>query len=124
METTWKDVQQFNIALDNMAEQCGDTQKPVISKAAECEQLWKYQNTLDVDIVPDTISFNTVLKAWNKCCSTLSECQRLKTTVPTDFKCSVNIFTPLDAARHATTLLLEQKDPPVDIASYNIVIGK
>ncbi|CAJ1967027.1 unnamed protein product [Cylindrotheca closterium] len=122
METSSADLQQFNVVLDKLAEQCSDTKKPVISKAAECEEIWKTQIIENGEVLPDTISFNTVLKAWNRCCSTLSECQRLKLTVPTDFKCSVNVFTPLDAARHATSLLLEQKDPPVDLASYNIII--
>ncbi|KAL3945758.1 MAG: hypothetical protein SGBAC_000147 [Bacillariaceae sp.] len=108
--------------LDKVAEQCSNTKKPVISKAAECEELWNTQIKRNGEIMPDTISFNTVLKAWNRCCSTLSECARLKSSIPTDFKCSVNVYTPLDAARHATTLLLEQKDPPLDVASYNIVI--
>eukprot|EP00526_Cylindrotheca_closterium_P005530 CAMPEP_0113651628 /NCGR_PEP_ID=MMETSP0017_2-20120614/27530_1 /TAXON_ID=2856 /ORGANISM="Cylindrotheca closterium" /LENGTH=560 /DNA_ID=CAMNT_0000564333 /DNA_START=23 /DNA_END=1705 /DNA_ORIENTATION=+ /assembly_acc=CAM_ASM_000147 len=121
-ETSWRDLHQFNIALDKIAEQCSSTKKPVVSKAAECEELWQTQIKRNGEILPDTISFNTVLKAWNRCCSTLSECQRLKATIPTDYKRSVNIFTPLDAAKHATTLLLEQKDPPVDVASYNIVI--
>ena len=124
METSWKDLQQFNIALDIIAEECSNTRKPVVSKAADCEEIWRTQTKRNGDIQPDTISFNTVLKAWNRCCGTLAECNRSKITIPTDYKCSIDVYTPLDAARHATTLLLEQENPPLDVASYNIVIGK
>lgn len=122
LETSWQDLHEFNISLDKIAEQCGSVRKPVVSKAAQCEELFVTQTKRNGEIVPDTISFNTVLKAWNRCCSTLSEGQRSRIVIPSDYKCSIDVYTAADAARHATTLLLEQKQLPLDAASYNIVI--
>lgn len=124
VENSWSDTQDFNIALDKIAEQCGNSKFPVISKAAECQEMWEKQQN-DEKVKPDTISFNTVLKAWNRCCNTLSESTRNHKTIPSDYKYSVDVYTPRDAAKKVTSLLIEQTEPKlVDVASYNIVIGK
>ena len=124
LEKTWRDTQDFNIALDKIAEQCGNSKQPVVAKAAECQEMWENQSESDAEIRPDTISFNTVLKAWNRCCNTLTESHRSHTTIPTDYNRPVDVYTPRDAAKRATSLLIEQDAPTTDVASYNIVIGK
>eukprot|EP00980_Cylindrotheca_fusiformis_P008779 scaffold1869_cov122-Cylindrotheca_fusiformis.AAC.41 len=122
VENSWKDVTAFNIALDKIAEQCGNSKHPVISKAAECQEMWEDLSKADAEIKPDTISLNTVLKAWNRCCGTLSESVRTRKSIPNDFKRSVDVYTPRDAATRATSLLLGQEDLLTDVGSYNIVI--
>jgi hypothetical protein len=124
LENSWKDVTDFNIALDKVAEQCGNKRQPVISKAAECQEMWENLSKADAGVKPDTVSLNTVLKAWNRCCNTLSESIRSHTNIPSDFKRAVDVYTPRDAATRATSLLLDQGEPTRDVASYNIVIGK
>jgi hypothetical protein len=143
-----KDLQQFNMALDTLAEQAGNFHQPVISRASECERMWKAQLQLVVDadiatpspttksksslLTPDTISFNTVLKAWNRCCNALSESSRHHKSLPEDRAHATDVYTPRDAAKRATALLFHQEelkdgDGPAaakpDTASYNIVIG-
>lgn len=122
---SWADLHEFNIALDKLAEQCSNSNQPVIAKAAECQELWENQQVKnDEKITPDTISFNTVLKAWNRCCNTLSESTRHSKIIPSDYKRSVDVYTPRDVATRATSLLFNQEETVTDVASYNIVIGK
>jgi hypothetical protein len=125
---SWNDLQQFNIELDRLAEQSGNFNQPVISKAAECEKLWEAQlEDAGAKIRPDTVSFNTVLKAWNRCGNALSESTRNHKSLQKDYKHNTDVYTTRDAAKRATTLLLRQeKDETVkpDETSFNIVIGK
>ncbi len=60
--------------LDKMAEKCDSFDQSVISRAAECEELWNamFADT-NAPTRPNIISFNTVLKAWKRCCNILSE---------------------------------------------------
>ena len=126
---TWKDLHGFNIALDKLAELSGTGNQNVISRAAECQELWERQLADDSDskLIPDTVSFNTVLKAWSKCCAALSERNRSLEPFPVDVSHSVPVYTPRDAAERATTLLLRQEGDAnaarPDTTSYNIVIG-
>ena len=124
----WKDLHEFNIELDGLAEKAGNFNQPVISRASECEELWNAQaQDSDAKIRPDTISFNTVLKAWNRCCSALSESSRNHKTLKTDMNHSVDVYTARDAAKRATTLLIHQEKEETnspDTTSFNIVIGK
>jgi hypothetical protein len=124
VDNSWNDVTDFNIALDKIAEQCGNKRQPVISKAAECQEMLENLSKAEAGVKPDTVSLNTVLKAWNRCCNTLSESIRSHTIIPSDHKRLVDVYTPRDAATRATSLLLEQGEPTRDVASYNIVIGK
>jgi hypothetical protein len=125
---SWNDLHQFNIELDRLAEQSGNFNQPVISKASTCEELWEAQlKDTDGNIRPDTVSFNTVLKAWNRCGNALSESTRNHKKMLNDSKHTTDVYTTRDAAKRATTLLLKQeKDETVkpDETSYNIVIGK
>lgn len=122
----WADLHEFNIALDKLAEQCSNSNQPVVARAAECQELWEKQKGIEDDkkITPDTISFNTVLKAWNRCCNTMSESNRHSKVIPSDYKRAVDVYTPRDAATRATSLLFSQEETTTDVASYNIVIGK
>jgi hypothetical protein len=126
---TWRDVQDFNMDLDKLAERAGSATEHVISRAAECQALWETQLSEGADdLRPDTISFNTVLKAWNRCCQALTDRDRNVIGIPPDIGFSVPIYTPRDAAERATTLLFQQ-DKNEDAArpdstSYNIVIGQ
>ena len=79
------------------------------------------------NITPDTVSLNTVLKAWNRCCNSLSQTSRNNKQLPTDYNHSVDVYTPRDAATRATTLLLQQEQSDTakpDVQSFNIVMGK
>jgi hypothetical protein len=143
-----KELSQFNVDLDRLAEQAGNFHQPVISRASECERMWKAQLQLLVDadtttpssttksksslLNPDTISFNTVLKAWNRCCNALSESSRHHRSLPEDRSHASDVYTPRDAAKRATALLFQQEElkegdvqatAKPDTASYNIVIG-
>ena len=125
---SWNDLHHFNIELDKLAEYSGNFNQPVISKAAECEELWASQLGDDSDgsVKPDTVSFNTVLKAWNRCCNVLSEASRTKKSLTDDFSHNSDVYTVRDAAKRATTLLLQQEKEgkcPLDTQSFNIVIG-
>jgi hypothetical protein len=126
---TWRDVQDFNMDLDILAERAGAANEHVISIAAECQQLWETQlSEAADDLRPDTISFNTVLKAWNKCCHALTDRDRHVVGLPADMGQTVPIYTPRDAAERATTLLFQQQSNEnaarPDSTSYNIVIGQ
>jgi hypothetical protein len=128
--TEWKDLQQFNVELDRLAELSGKHGQPVISRAAECEAAWEKQvqdHDTSRTVAPDTVSFNTVLKAWSKCCQALTDSDR-KPQLTQELGHSVPVYTPRDAAERATTLLLKQldtKDGSVpDVTSFNVVIGE
>lgn len=129
--TEWKDLQQFNVELDRLAELSGKHGQPVISRAAECEAAWEQQvhnHDSSRTLKPDTVSFNTVLKAWNKCCQALVDSDRNQQQLPQEPGHSVPVYTPRDAVERATSLLLKQldnKDGAVpDAASFNVVIGE
>ena len=123
----WKDITEFNTELDRLAELSGAQFQHVISRAAECQELYESQ-LADASVVPDTVSFNTVLKGWARCCNALSEKSRNHGSFPDDIGHKVPVYTTRDAAERATTLLLEQETKKdgarPDVASYNIVIGK
>ena len=129
-QKSWKDLHEFNVALDKLAELSGSSHQPVILKASECQTSWEDQEKDPSNGPrPDTISFNTVLKAWNRCCQVLSDLDRNphKNGAKSNYGHSVPVYTPRDAAERATTLLLRQmeKDEGAkpDTASFNVVIG-
>jgi hypothetical protein len=123
---SFNDVTEFNVELDRLAELSGAQFQHVISRAAECQELYESQ-LHDSSVVPDTISFNSILKAWSRCCHALSEKSRNHGSFPDDVGHEVPVYTTRDAAERATTLLLEQDmnedGPRPDANSYNIVIG-
>jgi len=123
------EVYEINRKLDELADQCGNVEKPVVTIASEVEDI--YHASKDKDIV----SFNVLLKAWGRACQSLQR-QKQKhvkyniqesKSVP-----SIAVYTPRDAAEHLTKHLMEaeasyEKDPDggliaPDETSYNIAI--
>lgn len=126
------EVYEINRKLDELADQCGDVEKPVVTIASEVEDI--YNASKDKDVV----SFNVLLKAWGRACQSLQRqkqkhikynIQESSNSVP-----SIAVYTPRDAAEHLTKHLMEaeasyEKDPDggliaPDETSYNIAIGK
>ena len=121
-----KDIFRLNEALNQLAEEAGDGRNSVIRKAMAAEQLWKEFHVVvssDADnknnkatsagprtssLLPDTVSFNTVLKAWSKATQVLAEHHHdrnhdhlLDPNIP--------IYTARECAMHALELLNQQE---------------
>jgi hypothetical protein len=115
----------LNEQLNRYAESCANPKKPVVAQAAACEALWRLQVAQ-----ADTISFNTVLKAWARVCQTLAEHAQEEHGHMLDS--NTPVYTARDAAERALALLQQQAalatstttDPVVhpDVASYNVVM--
>jgi hypothetical protein len=123
----FKSLQEFNAHIEKLAEKCGSFKEPVIARAAQCQQVW--EATMDRhnddddharDFDPDLTSFRTVLTAWSKCTHTLAKSRRDHKTLPVDTTTQVDVYTPLDAAKRGTSLLLAYDQP--DLTSYNIIL--
>lgn len=126
-----KHVYETNRAMDDIAEQCGDLQKPVVALASQVEDMY---NEADGK---DSISFNVLLKAWARCCTALEK-QKYKPTdkaMSMDDKVpSIAVYTPRDAVEHLTKHLMQaeaayEENPGTvevipDETSYNIAIGE
>jgi hypothetical protein len=72
---------------------------------------------------PDLSSFQIMLTAWSKCTQILAKCRRDHIALPPDDPSSdlvVDVYTPLDAVKRATALLLAYPEP--GLASYNIIM--
>lgn len=131
----YKDLVEFNKALNKLAEQCADPSLPsqsVIARAADCETAYRevmaesiYQsnNANDSDANndkkkwhPDIISFNTVLKAWGRCCATMAETNKSPAALASASNSkvslsdisSVPVYTARDAADRANNWLNQQ----------------
>ncbi|CAB9514780.1 Pentatricopeptide repeat-containing protein [Seminavis robusta] len=140
----YKDLREANKALDALAMKCGNpTSEPIISRADECQSQW--ENMRGSSIEPDTVSFNTVLKAWGRCCHSLAEIKRNSANGGDDTAVSFTaddggvhndhpqVYTAKDAAERATLLLLSQEQEyengsvpesaRPDTYSYNEAIG-
>ena len=135
---SFADDYSFNEALNRLAEQAGSVREPVIRRAAACEDLWNdFLSSPDEDWQPDTISFNTVLKAWTRAGSVLAEQHSASSTPQHLLDPDIQIFSARDCARHAMTLLEEQEKKHEgmdeeelaeavsrpDLRSYNSVMG-
>jgi hypothetical protein len=128
--SSFQSLQEFNSHLKRLAEQCGSFKEPVISRAAECQKLWEHQLEKSGDddnnnksFQPDLSSFQTMLTAWSKCTQTLARSRRDHVTLPSDDPSSdlfVEVYTPLDAVKRATALLLAYPEP--GLTSYNIIM--
>mmetsp|Transcript_25755 Transcript_25755/g.61012 ORF Transcript_25755/g.61012 Transcript_25755/m.61012 type:complete len:616 (-) Transcript_25755:152-1999(-) len=136
---TFNTLSEFNQHLQILSEKSAVTKEPVIIRAAECEEIWEKQcHPQDNDeaatkFQPNTQSFNTVLEAWNRCVQTLVKYENEgdSAVAPDILKLgskatkslppgAVDIYTPFDAAKHATALLLDHPDRDTD--SYNLVL--
>jgi hypothetical protein len=134
----YKDLHEANMALDILATKCGNKKEPVITRADECQSQWEKMRGSGLE--PDTVSFNTVLKAWSKCCASLADYRKHGDSLPVmQTTTTINddhpqVYTAKDAAERATLLLLSQEQDfengvieesaRPDSLSYNEAIGK
>lgn len=135
----FKDLREANIALDNLANKCSNIIiEPVITRADQCQSQWEAMKGSSLE--PDTVSFNTVLKAWSKCCQALADYKKHADTTPqVTTTTTMNeehplVYTAKDAAERATLLLLSQEQDfetgvidesaRPDTLSYNEAISK
>jgi hypothetical protein len=137
--SAFNNLNEFNVHLEKLADKCGSMKEPVISRAAECQELWdrhrkdgKNGESIDGDndsihFEPDIVSFRNILTAWSKCARTLAlgrhsvdGMHSARDHPTTEDGSAVDVYTPLDAAKRATTLLLAHPEPDLD--SYNIVV--
>jgi hypothetical protein len=146
--STFNSLNEFNIHLEKLAAKCGSVNEPVISLAAECQELWQSETSRHLDekdagnaaiaaaasvdnnsghFEPDIVSFRNMLTAWSRCTKTLAQSRRSadysissEQRPTTDSGAVVDVYTPLDAAKRATSLLLAY--PKTDLDSYNIVV--
>lgn len=125
--SSFKSLKEFNLTLEKMAEKCGSLHEPVIIRAAECQDLWEIEvrkaKKDNKNLQPDIISFRSTLNAWSQCTQSLVRSRRNRKTLPEtpkNSKLTVEVYTPLDAAKRATSLLLAYPEP--DLVAYNIVM--
>ena len=107
----FKDNYGLNEAINKLAEQASDARQPVIRRAMAAEDLWKEflvspdeTGEATSNLQSDTVSFNTVLKAWGKAAQVLAERHNdrnhdhlLDPNIP--------IYTARECAAHAQELL-------------------
>jgi hypothetical protein len=135
----YENVLQLNQALSQLGYFVGGKQRSLaISRAASCQEEWeKYKNHPLVQ--PDIASFNTVLKAWSRCCysfpDTLSEQPSGEGNGDKsdwlDQTTDVSVYTNHQAAERALSLLDEQEEMSnqnteavrPDVTSYNICLS-
>ena len=139
----YKDLQEANKALDVLAMKCSNPVKePVISRADQCQSQW--ENMRGSSLEPDTVSFNTVLKAWARCAQALADYKKHADGNPPMMTSGMEglqlasqdhpqVYTAKDAAERATLLLLSQEQDfengiieasaRPDTLSYNEAIG-
>lgn len=139
----YKDLHEANKALDVLATKCSNPVKePVIARADECQAQWESMRGSSVE--PDTVSFNTVLKAWSKCSQALADYKKHADGNPPMVTSGTEglqlashdhpqVYTAKDAAERATLLLLSQEQEfengnieasaRPDTLSYNEAIG-
>jgi len=122
---SFNSLKEFNTHLEKMGEKCSSITEPVIARAAEVQELWEKakENSSENGFEPDVNSFQSVLSAWGHCTQMLVKSRRNRQTLPSQTganKLRVEVYTPLDAAKRATTLLLAYPDPDLD--AYNTVV--
>lgn len=133
----YKDLHEANKALDVLAVKCGNPrQEAVISVADACQSQWEAMKGSPLGA--DTVSFNTVLKAWSKCCHSLADHKKndfvsIQNTGSGGSSDHPQVYTAKDAAERASLLLLSQEQEyengaleesaRPDTLSYNEAIG-
>mmetsp|Transcript_6042 Transcript_6042/g.14640 ORF Transcript_6042/g.14640 Transcript_6042/m.14640 type:complete len:596 (-) Transcript_6042:41-1828(-) len=120
--TSFGSLKDFNEHLEKMVQKCSSMNEPVIVRAAECQALWE-EAQQDGSFEPDLTSFHHVLAAWNQCTQTLVKSRRNRLSLPSQSAPSsvtIDVYTPLDAAKRATALLFAYDEP--DLAAYNTVM--
>ncbi|VEU37676.1 unnamed protein product [Pseudo-nitzschia multistriata] len=117
---SFSSLKEFNAHLETLVSKCSSSNEPVIVRAAQCQELWENAKENESNFEPDSDSFQFVLSAWNQCTQTLVRSRRNSQTLPSEKGMSVEVYTPLDAAKRATTLLFAYPDP--DLTAYNTVV--
>lgn len=119
---SFNSLKEFNAHLETLVSKCSSFNEPVIVRAAQCQELWEKakENSGENNFEPDAASFQSVLSAWNQCTQTLVKSRRNSQTLPSQSGMSVEVYTPLDAAKRATTLLFGYPTP--DLVAYNTVM--
>lgn len=119
---SYNSLKELNDSLEKLAKKCGLMTEPVIVRATECQDLWE-QAKGNSNFEPDINSFHHVLSAWSQCTQTLVRSRRNRQSLPSQSgsnKLTVDVYTPLDAAKRATTLLFAFPNP--DLNAYNTVM--
>ena len=116
----YKDRYEFNQELNRLAELASDYRRAnVVASAAACEEAWQKMgeetSNSKHDWEPDIVSFNTVLKAWTRCCNSLAEQRHDDHQQSVDIQHledvpDVPVYTALDAAERALHLLNRQEE--------------
>jgi len=115
-------LKELNDKLQKLVEKCGSVKQPVTVRAAECQALWE-EAKQNSSFEPDKSSFQHVLSAWSQCTQTLVRSRRNRQSLPSQSGSStirVDVYTPLDAAKRATSLLFAYDEP--DLEAYNTVM--
>lgn len=115
-------LKELNDQLQKLVEKCGSMKEPVIVRASECQALWE-EAKQNSNFEPDGYSFQHVLSAWNQCTQTLVRSRRNRQSLPSQSGSSaitVDVYTPLDAVKRATSLLFAYDEP--DLEAYNTVM--
>jgi len=115
-------LKELNAQLQKLVEKCSSMNEPVIVRAAECQALWEEAKE-NSSFEPDETSFQHVLSAWNQCTQTLVRSRRNRQSLPSQSGSSsvrVDVYTPLDAAKRATSLLFAYDEP--NVVAYNTVM--
>ncbi len=115
-------LKELNDHLQKLVEKCGSMKEPVIVRAAECQALWE-EAKQSSNFEPDGYSFQHVLSGWNQCTQALVRSRRNRQSLPSQSASStvtVDVYTPLDAAKRATSLLFAYDEP--DLEAYNTVM--
>ena len=123
--SSFGNLKELNNHLESLVKKSGSMNEPVIARAAECQHLWEEmkQNSGEINFEPDKTSFQHVLSAWNQCTQTLVKSRRNRKPLPSQSgsnQIAIDVYTPLDAAKRATTLLFAYPDP--DLEAYNTVM--
>jgi hypothetical protein len=132
------DAYHLNRALNELATQAGDSREPVISRAVAAEELWRGCKPAATAVTngpdgalpwqPDTVSLNTVLKAWAKAATVLVEQHSVSSTPSHLLDSRIPVYAARDCAERAQALLMEvvvDQDETVarpDVQSYNTVL--
>ena len=110
-------VVHFNQDLNDIAELCGQPTAQVTRLAQKCQTLFENEKLKDEPRI-DTVSFNTVLKAWDRACFSLIESPDHEHMLDSD----VPVYTPRDCAMRSLQLLRDETFVDLDSTSYNTVM--
>eukprot|EP00527_Entomoneis_sp_CCMP2396_P005089 CAMPEP_0198146122 /NCGR_PEP_ID=MMETSP1443-20131203/27527_1 /TAXON_ID=186043 /ORGANISM="Entomoneis sp., Strain CCMP2396" /LENGTH=608 /DNA_ID=CAMNT_0043809963 /DNA_START=65 /DNA_END=1891 /DNA_ORIENTATION=- len=139
----FKDSYGLNEAINKLADQASDSRQPVIRRAMAAEDLWKEfltgqgNDESNNKLCPDTVSLNTVLKAWGKATQVLADHHGARNHDHL-LDPAIPIYTARECVTRAQDILVEQENlyniaaedeenatgdvAPTDVNSYNTVM--